>query len=517
MTEIGQTRVGDLIAGARWMPPRSKLPLVSILLPTFQRAGSGHLKRCIETLLIQSFTDFELIVVDDASVDGSANLISEFCALDGRIGVIQHHRNIGLPAISTWEALCKARGELIFFAFDDNEFLPQALEGLVSELLQLNAEMVVGHIDMHLQDTYSQRRVVIPRLGVGIINETTLRSHNFIPNNAVLIRRRVFDAVGWYDPHIVIARLCDWDLWRRIARRFRIQSVNVAVGTEHGPLLSDSLGRSYAMDPWAIAEWTSRENREDALRIENYALYDVAAWPQHCSARLRDAIVESLQRHPLRAWGDASDAKLVYPRLLVVSSPNDEYLAQYFCGDARLEARVRIVDPAGWGWQEIIGAQAVIFVGSPKKHRLWIASCSRLNIPVVLFPKQNDIANDHVSKEFDDVDAYALLVAAGSPKPSEHNNVIEFPAVGAKTSTGASASDVLNFLVTNLPPCGLLEREQRYRRVIELTIKFTGIPTPLAGRASIWRVIRHRVFDPLNIVLQQPTIAKIARSLRRRP
>ena len=519
MTGIGSTRVGALIAGARWTPPQSKAPLVSILLPTFQRAGGGYLKRCIETLLAQSFTDFELIVVDDASIDGSADLIGGFRALDPRIGVIRHQRNVGLPAISTWEALCKARGELIFFAFDDNDFRPHALKGLVSELLRLDAEMVVGHIDMHLRDLYSLRGVVLPRLGAGVVNETTLRSHNFVPNNAVLIRRRVFETVGWYDPHIVIARLCDWDLWRRIARHFTIEAVDVAVGTEYGPLLSDSLGRSYGMDPWAIAEWTSRDNRDEALRIENYALYDIAAAPQSCSTRLRESIVESLQAHPLRAWGDTSDASRVYPRLLVVTSPDDDGLAHYFCGDARVEARVRVIDPTGWGWQEIMGAQAVVFVGPPAKHLLWIATCTRLDIPAFIFLKSEDIAVARAREMLDGLDVAGLLVAAGSPAVALplHDNIIEMPVIGAATATGASGSDVLDILVANLPPCGFLEREQRYRRAIELSVKLTGIPMPLAGRASIWRMIRHRVFDPLNIMLQYPAIAKILRILRWRP
>ena len=61
-----------------------------------------------------------------------------------------------------------------------------------------------------------------------------LQASNYIPNVAVLHRREVFDRVGAYDPHILLRRLCDWDLWLRIASAGTIGHTDVLIGEATG-------------------------------------------------------------------------------------------------------------------------------------------------------------------------------------------------------------------------------------------------------------------------------------------
>jgi hypothetical protein len=63
-----------------------------------------------------------------------------------------------------------------------------------------------------------------------------------------MVRRAAIDAVGWYDPHVLMKRLCDWDLWRRIARRYPLVFVDRDIAIEHGTALTHSLGRSVTVD-----------------------------------------------------------------------------------------------------------------------------------------------------------------------------------------------------------------------------------------------------------------------------
>src|SRR2546426_1073796 len=74
-------------------------PLVSIVLPTYRRYRSGQLQRALESVLTQTFEDFEFLVIDDGSTDGSADLIEKLRAQDARVVHVRHERNCGLPGL----------------------------------------------------------------------------------------------------------------------------------------------------------------------------------------------------------------------------------------------------------------------------------------------------------------------------------------------------------------------------------------------------------------------------------
>jgi glycosyltransferase involved in cell wall biosynthesis len=67
----------------------AKPPLVSVILPTYCRAQSGHLRKAIETVLAQGFEDFELIIVDDGSVDGSSAILRDYTQRDTRVRTLR--------------------------------------------------------------------------------------------------------------------------------------------------------------------------------------------------------------------------------------------------------------------------------------------------------------------------------------------------------------------------------------------------------------------------------------------
>src|SRR4051812_4886578 len=97
-------QVKDLIRGTIWLPGSdwdpNRQPKISVLLPTFRRGKSGLFRRCVNSVLSQTLEDLELIIVDDASTDGTADQIAEFQKRDRRVSCLRHSSNIGLPAIS---------------------------------------------------------------------------------------------------------------------------------------------------------------------------------------------------------------------------------------------------------------------------------------------------------------------------------------------------------------------------------------------------------------------------------
>lgn len=107
----------------------SKRPLVSIILPTFNRASI--LGACIESILNQSYTSWELLISDDCSTDNTVEVIKNYVIRDSRITGTTHEHNLGLPRNRN-TALFAAKGQLVFFIEDDLVLHQDCLEKLVS-------------------------------------------------------------------------------------------------------------------------------------------------------------------------------------------------------------------------------------------------------------------------------------------------------------------------------------------------------------------------------------------------
>jgi glycosyltransferase involved in cell wall biosynthesis len=222
--------VRDLLADQQLFrrPGAPAAPAVSVVLPTYRRHASGRLRRALESVLSQSFTDLELIVVDDGSTDGSRELILAIQAADPRVVYVRHDLNCGLPALRVNEGIELARGRFVAFQFDDDEWLEGALEALVERgRAATEAAVIHGSALLERADGWSRE---LPDAPVHLL---TLSFENRLANNSVLVPRELFDRHGMYDPHVGMRRLCDWDLWLRLARHVPFLGVErrVAVAT----------------------------------------------------------------------------------------------------------------------------------------------------------------------------------------------------------------------------------------------------------------------------------------------
>jgi glycosyltransferase involved in cell wall biosynthesis len=210
-------RVRDLVAGQRVhrAPGAPETPEVSVVLPTWRRNAGGVLRRALQSVLSQSFADFELIVVDDGSTDGTQGTVLAAQAADPRIVYVRHDLNCGLPAVRVNEGIELARGRWIAFQFDDDEWMEGALEALVERTRPAEENAVVFGESLLEGPGWPARTLPPPDVEVHLL---TLSFENRIANNSVLVPRAVFDRYGMYDPHAAMRRVCDWDLWLRLAR-----------------------------------------------------------------------------------------------------------------------------------------------------------------------------------------------------------------------------------------------------------------------------------------------------------
>jgi glycosyltransferase involved in cell wall biosynthesis len=395
--------IRELIAGSQHLNPKRQPPSpeVSILLPTYRRGSSGRFKKCVESLLLQTYSNFELIIVDDHSVDGTFDQIMSFMGRDSRISCIRHDQHIGLPAISEFEAYKKSEGDFLFYAFDDHEFYPDALNQLVTEFKHRNADMIFGVMgspfksDDEKDEISNNFEVIQPYTDL-------LESHNFVAKNAVLLRRDVIKVVGSHDPHVVLVKQCGWDLWRRISHEYLIQPVPIAVGRECEPNPLDNLPAPYDVDYWAINEWVKRPGRNAKLLPENFEDYDVTHVPTEASSFFKDSVAETLRRfsHPLLRKEDKPKEN---GRLLVVSSTISASVSLCFNSLPSSNDAIRIVDSSTWPANTTAGARAVIFVrdifGFGRSN--WMRYTNIARIPHYFFVDDNfTILAQNGSKEY---------------------------------------------------------------------------------------------------------------------
>jgi glycosyltransferase involved in cell wall biosynthesis len=295
--------VSELTKNTIWTPGQGydqAQPIVSVLLPTFRRGEDGLLRKVIQSILFQSLENIELIIIDDASTDGTADVIKEAMEADDRVSCLTHPQNIGLPAVSEYEAFVRSKGAYIAFAFDDFVFEHDALQALHEFSESHDAPIVHGYIKWTGADG-------IPRvLGQGIQSYDRLIYTNFIGNSSVLVRRSIINDVGLYDPHVGLSRVCDWDLWRRMHRKYPIKFIDHLIGEEFGASRSDSLGNTYPMQFEVVQELMS-SHRDEKLRPSNFQDYDVLLISSEASPPLFSHIVECKQHFSNKFWFTADN------------------------------------------------------------------------------------------------------------------------------------------------------------------------------------------------------------------
>ena len=116
-----------------------KQPAISVIIPMYNAVR--YITHCIDGLLAQTFTDIEIIVVDDCSSDGSAALVKERYDGNEKVILLQQEKNGG-PAPARNTGMKKACGEYITFVDCDDALVPDALEKLYTAAKDTQAEVV---------------------------------------------------------------------------------------------------------------------------------------------------------------------------------------------------------------------------------------------------------------------------------------------------------------------------------------------------------------------------------------
>jgi glycosyltransferase involved in cell wall biosynthesis len=208
-------------------------PLVSVVLPTHNR--SATLPRAIRSVLDQTYEHLELVVVDDASDDGTAELVRAFDD-DARVQFL-HLDTRGGPGRARNVGIRESAGELVAFQDSDDEWLPLKLERQV-ELLQSNARLggVGGGYIMTGAPQAMQYRFPLLSAAAGYEAEVLEGACCITP--VWLLRRAALADVELFDE--TLPSLEDWDLMLRLSDAIPLQCIFEPVLVKHAA--ADSLG-----------------------------------------------------------------------------------------------------------------------------------------------------------------------------------------------------------------------------------------------------------------------------------
>ena len=114
--------------------------MISILMPVYN--VDKYIEKTLESIKNQTYSDFEVIMVDDGSTDSSGLICDKWAQADSRFKVI-HKENAGVSAARN-TALSLVKGEYIFFMDSDDIIIPETLEELLDALIKNDADISMG-------------------------------------------------------------------------------------------------------------------------------------------------------------------------------------------------------------------------------------------------------------------------------------------------------------------------------------------------------------------------------------
>jgi glycosyltransferase involved in cell wall biosynthesis len=127
------------------------IPIISVIVPVYK--VEKYLCRCLDSVILQTFSDFECILVDDGSPDSCPELCDEYVKKDRRFKVIHKAQNEGLP-MARKTGLKMAKGDFVFHLDSDDWIEKDALEMLYKRQQETNADVVIGSFAKYFKERY---------------------------------------------------------------------------------------------------------------------------------------------------------------------------------------------------------------------------------------------------------------------------------------------------------------------------------------------------------------------------
>jgi len=247
-------------------------PAISVIIPTFNYGR--FLPDALESIQDQTLSDWEAIVVDDGSIDETAEVVDSYLS-DHRFRYI-YQDNQGLPAARN-TGIRVSKADLVTFLDADDLYLPEKLEKQLAHLKK-NPDCDFTYCSINYFYHKTPGRLIRPGYTPYEANNSyKIISRNFIPSCTPVIRKRCFDQVGLFNESSDYAE--DWELWIRMALagiRFCHQGEVLCLVRIHGENLLSSQEKHQKREKELVEEIRQRVYQLNNQRyINEWRLMDV--------------------------------------------------------------------------------------------------------------------------------------------------------------------------------------------------------------------------------------------------
>ena len=238
--------------------------MISVVLPTYNRGPL--LMRAVSSVLNQTYSDIELLIVDDGSSDCTRDVVSKID--DPRVKYLYQDVNRGACAVRNI-GVNAARGEYIAFQDSDDVWYPEKLEQQLAYLQETQSDVVFCAFFRYQDGEKEGAQFPAERVKSGRIRYETLLAKNLISTQTILGKRECFLAEPFNEQ---FPRLQDWELVLRLAKRYRMTYDNRPMVNVY--LQRDSISASPQKGLWAIERLI--DDHKDALAANSKAALGMA-------------------------------------------------------------------------------------------------------------------------------------------------------------------------------------------------------------------------------------------------
>ena len=348
----------------------AKQPCVSVCIPTYN--GSQHLAECINSVIAQTYRDFEVVICDDQSSDGTLDLARQLAGDDKRFRFILNPQRFGLAG--NWNnCIRQARGEWIKFVFQDDVIFPTCIEKLLAACRREKKPFGFCERDFIFeagtagiqQEWFNNHKA---RIREDYQNSTAINvehavraaarspSVNLVGEPTVtLIHKTLFEELGDFDP--VLIHFCDGEFWCRVMINYGATFVPESLGLfrVHAGATTAANHKKRQFRTWVL----------DTLVLRYRIAFDPHFKPlRQPQATGKSVMALRLQQAnmALDAWSQARDAK----------KNGDDSLMKEWTSVVSVYPRLRTLVLLGRGMQFFRDVRHQIRVRLPKTVQKWL-------------------------------------------------------------------------------------------------------------------------------------------------
>ncbi len=188
--------------------------LVSIVLPIYN--GEKYMRLSIESIINQTYKNWELIIIDDCSTDDTAKIANEYVEKDERIKYYKNEVNLRLPK-GLNKGFSLSKGCYLTWTSDDNLYLPNAIEKMVKTLQNQQTDFVFADCDI-----IDENGKIIEIIKAPKDYKSSIIGGNYV-GACFMYTRKVYNTIGDYNPKNFLVE--DYDYWLKIFARFEISNI----------------------------------------------------------------------------------------------------------------------------------------------------------------------------------------------------------------------------------------------------------------------------------------------------